>query len=120
MSATKTLLIASIATLATRIAADTEKHAKLTVQLEQFDLLDAVTSGTQVEFKVGRADTRRSVIGTVRLVKVEEDGSKKYKVEYSPSTVDGAYDAEAFDNTFAVLTQNLIDRVHADEHGNLC
>lgn len=112
MSAKETL-IASIATLATRIAADTEKHAKLTGQLEQFDLLDAVTEGSQVEFKIGRAETRRAVVGTVKAVKVEEDGSKKYKVEYTPT-------GDVFDNTFAVITQNLIERVHADEHGNLC
>lgn len=113
MSATKLALIASIATLATRIAADTAKHAKLTTQLEQFDLLDAVTVNTQVEFKIGRAETRRAVVGTVKAVKSEEDGSKKYKVEYTPT-------GDEFDNTFAVITQNLIDRVHADEHGNLC
>ncbi|QQO90778.1 hypothetical protein [Pseudomonas phage Misse] len=113
MSAVKTALIASIATIATRIAADTEKHAKLTVQLEQFDLLDAVTVNSQIEFKIGRAETRRAVVGTVKAVKVEEDGSKKYKVEYTPT-------GDEFDNTFAVVTQNLIERVHADEHGNLC
>lgn len=113
MSATKTALIASIAVLATRIAADTEKHDKLTSQLEQFDLLDAVTVNSQIEFKIGRAETRRPVVGTVKAVKVEEDGSKKYKVEYTPT-------GDAFDNTFAVVTSNLIDRVHADEHGNLC
>lgn len=113
MSAVKIALIASIATIANRIAADTEKHAKLTVQLEQFDLLDQVTVNSQIEFKIGRAETRRAVVGTVKAVKVEEDGSKKYKVEYTPT-------GDAFDNTFAVVTQNLIERVHADEHGNLC
>lgn len=113
MSAAKTTLIAAIATLATRIAADTEKHAKLTSQLEQFDLLDAVTVNSQIEFKIGRADTRRSVVGTVELVKAEEDGSKKYKVKYTPT-------GDEFDNTFAVVTQSQIERVHADEHGNLC
>lgn len=115
MSAKETL-IASIATLATRIAADTEKHAKLELQLEQYDLLDAVTVNSQVEFKVGR-DTattqRKAVVGTVRAVKVEEDGSKKYKVEYTPT-------GDEFDNTFAVIGQGQIERVHADEHGNLC
>lgn len=113
MSATKTALIASIATLATRIAADTEKHAKLTVQLEQFDLLDGVTVNSEVEFKIGRAETRRAVVGKVKAVKTEEDGSKKYKVEYTPT-------GDEFDNTFAVITQGQIDRVHTDEHGNLC
>lgn len=113
MSQAKIALIAAIAVLATRIEADTTKHGKLTNQLEQFDLLDAVTVGSQVEFKIGRAETRRAVVGTVRLVKTEEDGSKKYKVEYTPT-------GDEFDNTFAVITQNLIERVHADEHGNLC
>ena len=113
MSQAKIALVASIATLAARITADTEKHAKLTVQLEQFDLLDGVNVGSQVEFKIGRAETRRAVIGTVKAVKVEEDGSKKYKIEYTPI-------GDEFDNTFAVITQNLIERVHADEHGNLC
>lgn len=113
MSQAKATLIANIATLAARIAADTEKHGKLTVQLEQFDLLDSVTVNSQIEFKIGRAETRRAVVGTVKAVKVEEDGSKKYKVEYTPT-------GDEFDNTFAVVTQNLIERVHADEHGNLC
>lgn len=109
----KAILIAAIAATATRIAADTEKHEKLTKQLEQFDLLDQVTTGSQVEFKIGRAETRRAVVGTVKAVKVDEDGSKKYKVEYTPT-------GDEFDNTFSVITQNLIERVHADEHGNLC
>lgn len=109
----KATLIAAIATLALRIAADTEKHIKLAAQLEQFDLLDAVKSDSQIEFKIGRAETRRLVVGTVKAVKVEEDGSKKYKVEYTPT-------GDVFDNTFAVVLQSQIERVHADEHGNLC
>lgn len=109
----KTILIASIATLTARIAVDTAKLASQQSQLEQFDLLEAVTVNSQIEFKIGRAETRRAVVGTVRAVKVEEDGSKKYKVEYTPT-------GDEFDNTFAVVPSNLIDRVHADEHGNLC
>lgn len=112
MSAKETL-IASIATIAARIANDTEKHGKLTAQLEQFDLLEAVTVGTQVEFKVGRAETRRDVIGTVKAVKVLEDGTKRLKVEYSTT-------GDEFDIDFAVIGVNQIGRVHADEHGNLC
>uniref|UniRef100_A0AAU6W1F4 Uncharacterized protein n=1 Tax=Pseudomonas phage Drael01 TaxID=3138533 RepID=A0AAU6W1F4_9VIRU len=113
MSQAKTALIATIATLAARIAADTVKHEAATKQLEQFDLLDAVTTDSQVEFKIGRAETRRSVVGVVRAVKVEEDGSKKFKVEYTPT-------GDSFDNTFAVISLSQVERVHADEHGNLC
>lgn len=123
MSAVKSALIATLATLATRIAADTEKHAKLTVQLEQFDLLDAVAVGSQIEFKIGRAETRRGVVGIVRAVKVEEDGSKKFKVEYNPNDTGVVLDAlveVGFDGAFSVITTSQIDRVHADEHGNLC
>lgn len=112
-SSAKETLIASIATIAARIANDTEKHGKLTAQLEQFDLLEAVTVGTQVEFKVGRAETRRDVIGTVKAVKVLEDGTKRLKVEYSTT-------GDEFDIDFAVIGVNQIGRVHADEHGNLC
>ena len=113
MSQAKTALLATIATLATRIAADTAKHEAAVKQLEQFDLLDAVTIESQVVFKIGRAETRRSVTGTVRAVKVEEDGSKKFKVEYTPT-------GDSFDNTFAVITLAQIESVYADEHGNLC
>lgn len=116
----KVILAATIATLTARIAADTAKLATAETQLEQFDLLDAVTVGSQIEFKIGRDTTRRAVVGQVRAVKVEEDGSKKFKVEYSLNTEDGSYDADGFENTFGVVATAAITRVHADEHGNLC
>lgn len=106
----KTNLEAQIKTLHTRIANDTEKLAQVTQQLEQYDLLEGVTTGTTVEFKIGRADTRRSVLGVVKAVKEEPEGVKKYKVEYTPT-------GDAFDNTFTVLMQYNIDRVVKDEHG---
>ena len=55
----------AIATLKTRIAADTIKLAELEKQLGSAALLDAVAAGFTVSFKVGRAETRREVVGTV-------------------------------------------------------
>lgn len=112
MSAKQTIA-AQITTLETRIAADTTKLDALRIQLEQADLLDAVTVGTVISFKIGRAETRRNVDGTVKAVKTEEDGSRKFKVEYTPT-------GDEFDNTFAVVLQSQIDRVVRDEHGNEC
>lgn len=56
---------AQIATLKTRIAADTIKLAELEKQLGSAALLDAVAAGFTVSFKVGRAETRREVSGLV-------------------------------------------------------
>jgi hypothetical protein len=107
----KVQLEAQIKTLQTRIVNDTEKLKQVEQQLEQYDLLEGVTVGTTIEFKIGRADTRRAVLGVVKAVKEEPEGVKKYKVEYTPT-------GEAFDNTFVVLMQYNIDRVVKDEHGN--
>ncbi|QHJ82057.1 MAG: hypothetical protein [Bacteriophage sp.] len=104
----KAALIASIDTTTTLIANLSEKLEKagvklveLNTQLADFDKLDAVDVGSVVEFKIGRADTRRVVLGIVKAVKVEEDGSKKLKVEYTPT-------GDEFDNTFAVIKTSEI------------
>lgn len=104
----KVALIASIAALTTTITGLQEKLVKngeklgaLNVQLADFDKLDAVDVGSEVEFKIGRADTRRVVLGVVKAVKVEEDGTKKLKVEYTPT-------GDEFDNTFAVIKTSEI------------
>lgn len=111
----KTTLIASIATTAALIDSLTEKLGKAelklveqNVQLEQYDALEAVDVGSTVTFKIGRAETRRTVEGLVKAVKVEEDGSKKLKVEYTPT-------GDAFDNTFAVIKTSEIVEVVTDE-----
>lgn len=106
----KVQLEAQIKTLHTRIANDTEKLAQVTQQLEQYDLLEAVADGWTIEFKIGRADTRRTVEGVVKAVKEEPEGVKKYKVEYSPT-------GDAFDNTFTVLMSYNIDRVVKNAEG---
>ena len=104
----KVILIASIAALTASITTLNEKLEKagvklveLNTQLADFDKLDAVDVGSVVEFKIGRADTRRVVAGTVKAVKLEEDGTKKLKVEYTPT-------GDEFDNTFAVIKTSEI------------
>lgn len=104
----KVALIASIESTTALIASLLEKSEKanlklveLNTQLADFDKLEAVDVGSVVEFKIGRADTRRVVSGLVKAVKVEEDGSKKLKVEYTPT-------GDEFDNTFAVIKTSEI------------
>lgn len=104
----KVALIASIETTTAALAAALEKHGKLVIKLDElnaqladYDKLEAVDVGSVVEFKIGRAETRRVVSGVVKAVKVEEDGSKKLKVEYTPT-------GDEFDNTFAVIKTSEI------------
>lgn len=103
-----TALNTTIAGLQEKLAKSGEKLAALNVQLADFDKLDAVDVGSVVEFKIGRADTRRVVAGLVKAVKVEEDGSKKLKVEYTPT-------GDEFDNTFAVIKTSEIVGFGASE-----
>jgi hypothetical protein len=58
-------ITAKIETLTARIAADTQTISELRAQLAAAGLVAEVTAGYVVTFKVGRADTRREVEGTV-------------------------------------------------------
>lgn len=51
-------------------------------ELNAIAALAAVGEGSAVIVTVGKGDTAKAVAGTVTGVKVEEDGSKVYKVQY--------------------------------------
>lgn len=99
---------ALIVTLSEKLAKANDKLLEQNTQLADYDKLEAVDVGSVVEFKIGRADTRRVVSGLVKAVKVEEDGSKKLKVEYTPT-------GDEFDNTFAVIKTSEIVGFGSDE-----
>jgi PHP family Zn ribbon phosphoesterase len=69
-----------------RIAADTEKANEIVAELNSAAALAAVDVDSEVIVKLGRKfkdnDTTRYVNAVVKGVKVEEDGTKLYKVQY--------------------------------------
>ena len=79
--------------LVKRIAADTEKANEIAAELNSAAALAAVDAGSAVIVKLGRKfadkDTTRFVEAVVVAVKVEEDGTKLYKVQYG-----AGFDAE--------------------------
>lgn len=99
---------ALIVTLSGKLEKANDKLVEQNTQLADYDKLEAVDVGSVVEFKIGRAETRRVVSGLVKAVKVEEDGSKKLKVEYTPT-------GDEFDNTFAVIKTSEIVGFGSDE-----
>lgn len=72
--------------LVKRIAADTEKANEIAAELNSAAALAAVDVDSEVIVKLGRKfkdnDTTRYVNAVVKGVKVEEDGTKLYKVQY--------------------------------------
>lgn len=104
----KIALIATVATLTARIAADTLKLAATQAQVDQFDLIESIDVGSNVAFLIGRAETRKEVVGRVTAVKSETVGegdaavtSRKFKVEYTPT-------GDAFDSTFGVISESQV------------
>lgn len=104
----KIALIATIATLTARIEADTLKLAATQSQVDQFDLIEGIDVGSKVSFLIGRAETRKEVVGVVTAAKSEVTGegeaavtSRKFKVEYTPT-------GDAFDSTFAVIGESQV------------
>ena len=79
--------------LVKRIAADTEKANEIASELNSAAALSAVDAGSAIIVKLGRKfadkDTTRLVEAIVVAVKVEEDGTKLYKVQYG-----AGFDAE--------------------------
>src|SRR5882762_5596901 len=114
----KETLIATAATLTARIAADTAKLAATQSQVDQFDLIESIDVGSKVTFLIGRADTRKEVVGEVVAVKVEtapepEDGSepatsRKFKISASPTGDD-------FDAAFFVIAESQVISVVTEE-----
>ena len=86
-------LQAKYETLVKRIAADTEKANEIAAELNSAAALAAVDTGSNVIVKLGRKfadkDTTRFVEAVVVAVRVEEDGTKLYKVQYG-----SGFDAE--------------------------
>lgn len=84
--------------LATRIKADTEKANGIVAELQEIAALAAVDVDSVVVVTVGKGDTAREVEATVIGVRVEDDGSKTYKVTYG----------SGFDADVAVVKGNKI------------
>ena len=86
-------LQAKYETLVKRIAADTEKANEIAAELNSAAALAAVDTGSNIVVKLGRKfadkDTTRFVEAVVVAVKVEEDGTKLYKVQFG-----AGFDAE--------------------------
>lgn len=70
-----------------------EKAEEIKAELESASLLASIGIGSEVVVVLGRAETTREVVGTIIGVKEEEDGSKKFKVQYG----------EGFDADIAVV-----------------
>lgn len=71
---------------------------ELADELNSIDALAAVDVGSKVVVTIGRAETLRTVEGTVIGVREDEDGSKAYKVQYG----------EGFDADVAVVKGNKL------------
>lgn len=56
--------------------------AKIVAEINSIDALAAVDTGSTVEITVGKGETAKVVLATVVGVRLEEDGSKTYKVSY--------------------------------------
>lgn len=91
-------LRAEYAKLAARIHADTEKANNIVAELNEIAALAAVGAGSVVIVTVGKGENAREVQATVIGVRVEEDGSKTYKVQYG----------SGFDADVAVVKGNKI------------
>ena len=89
----KEKLLQKMTQLQQSIVADTEKFNILKAEYDVIEALNSVAVGTAVSIKIGRAETTRVVDGVVIAVKIEEDGSAKYKVQYG----------EGFDADIAVV-----------------
>jgi len=65
------------------------KHDAILVELHSInaeviaiDALESVAVGTEVLVSIGRAETARTVAGTVVGVREDDNGTKSYKVQY--------------------------------------
>ena len=56
--------------------------AKIVAEINSIDALQAVTDGSVVNISIGKGETAKVVLATVIGVRVEEDGSKTYKVGF--------------------------------------
>lgn len=75
-----------------------ESLQELADELNSIDALAAVDVGSIVLVTIGRAETLKTVAGTVIGVREEEDGSKTYKVAYG----------SGFDSDIAVVKGNKL------------
>lgn len=91
-------LQARVEFLTKRIADDTAELPEVQAELEAQQKLAEVKEGSVIQIKQGRADTLRTVSATVKATKVEEDGTRLFKVEIG----------EGFDAETAVVRDSLI------------
>lgn len=84
--------------LTVRIKADTEKADGIVAELQEIAALAAVDVNSVVVVTVGKGDAAKEVEATVIGVRIEEDGSKTYKVTYG----------SGFDADVAVVKGNKI------------
>ena len=84
--------------LAARIHADTAKANNIVAELNEIAALAAVGEGSVVIVTVGKGEAAKEVEATVIGVRVEDDGSKTYKVTYG----------SGFDADVAVVKGNKI------------
>lgn len=97
-------LIARSEVLRKRIEADTAEYNEVANELNNLAALANVAIGTKVVIKLGRAETARVLDAVVVGVKDEEDGSKKYKVQYGTG----------FDADLATITAGQIQSIAAE------
>lgn len=91
-------ITARIAVIETRIAKDTADLAELRGQLAAASLVNEVSQGWTVKFKVGRADTRREVEGEVLGRGLVKD------VDSVRVSIGSGFDAELFTVKVSDLT----------------
>lgn len=65
-----------------RITTDTNEYNEILAELAGAARLANLAAGDSVQVKLGRAETSRTVNAIVVGVKEDEDGAKKYKVQY--------------------------------------
>lgn len=99
-------LTARAETLKKRIEADTAEYNDIAAELNSLQALANAGPGTQVEVRIGRADTARLVLGVIAGVKEEEDGARKFKVQYG-----SGFDADVVVVTGAQITKVIVPEV---------
>jgi protein involved in polysaccharide export with SLBB domain len=108
------LAIAAVASFTDKLAAAQEKVENLQSQVTNIDAIEALKVGDSVEFKVGRGETRTTVVGTIRQIKAGEVkvegegedavttvGDRLFKLEFSRS-------GDEFDSEFTVQPESQV------------
>lgn len=90
-----------------RITTDTNEYNEILAELAGAARLANLAAGDAVQVKLGRAETARTVDAIVVGVKEDEDGAKKYKVQYG-----SGFDADiAVVGAAQIILTNTVDPV---------